>query len=302
MNRRIPSLALAGALALTGSGCSSDDAAAPAETTTTERSTTTTAPSTTTTTEARPAVPVPATTPEGIADQIVTAERAVRDPATSEADLAWFGHLQQVAYRALARRGDWHAPVTGLMPADLRPVMAANVEAARQLMQLVRRPRQTLPAWHIVAAAPPDELLGYYREAEAEFGVPWQYLAAVHLTETRMGRLRGTSTAGAQGPMQFIPGTWAAYGEGDINDNRDAIRAAARYLKANGAPERMDNALYRYNPTDHYVQAVTLYAEEMRRDERAYLGYYHWQVYYFTVKGDVLLPVGYQSDTERPLD
>jgi len=68
----------------------------------------------------------------------------------------------------------------------------------------------------IVAPPPADELLGHYRAAGDEFGVDWTYLAAIHLVETRMGRIRGTSTAGAHGPMQFMPATWDAYGEGDV--------------------------------------------------------------------------------------
>ena len=291
---------------MTFAGCSGDDGAAAPKTTTTrpEAPTTTTTvaePTTTTAIVSEEQVPVAASTPAGVADQIVEAERAIRDPGNSPEELAWFGHLQQVAYRAVARHPAWDAAVSAAVPEDLRPIVAANVTATRELTTLVRKPRDTLPAWHIVAPAPADELQRYYQEAEAEFGVPWQYLAAVHLVETRMGRLRGTSTAGAQGPMQFLPSTWDAYGEGDINDNRDAIRAAARYLKANGAPGRMDDALYRYNPTPHYVKAVTLYAEEMRRNPRAYLGYYHWQVYYWTIKGDLLLPVGYESETEQPV-
>ena len=67
-------------------------------------------------------------------------------------------------------------------------------------------------------------------------------LAGIHLVETRMGRLRGTSPAGAKGPMQFIPETWARFGQGDIESNRDAIRAAARHLVAHGAPDRMRKA------------------------------------------------------------
>ncbi len=35
--------------------------------------------------------------------------------------------------------------------------------------------------------------------------MPWYYLAAINLIETRMGRIDGLSTAGAQGPMQFLP-------------------------------------------------------------------------------------------------
>src|SRR3990170_162129 len=100
-----------------------------------------------------------------------------------------------------------------------------NLSATADLRSTVV-PGPNLPtAWRIVEPAPLDELLRYYREAEAEFGVHWSYLASIHLVETRMGRIRGVSTAGAQGPMQFMPGTWAAYGEGDINSNRDAIRA-----------------------------------------------------------------------------
>jgi hypothetical protein len=102
--------------------------------------------------------------------------------------------------------------------------------------------------------------------------------------------------------MQFIPSTWAAYGEGDIESDHDAILAAARYLAANGgARGDLHNALYRYNPSEHYVTAVTLYTERMKTDDRAYLAYYEWQVYYWSVLGDVWLRVGYSADTTRPV-
>jgi transglycosylase-like protein with SLT domain len=239
--------------------------------------------------------PVAASDPEALAFQIVVAERAVRDPTVTGADLAWFGHLQQLTYRRLAARPEWHDPVLGALPADIRGPATANADGTADLRATVI-PGPDLPTtWRIVEPAPLDDLARYYREAEAEFGVPWPYLAAIHLVETRMGRIRGTSTAGAQGPMQFIPSTWAAYGEGDINSNRDSIRAAARYLKANGAPGNMANALFRYNQSQRYVRAVTAYAEVMRADSNAYRGYYHWQVYYLTTGGDMLLPVGYGS-------
>ena len=95
--------------------------------------------------------------------------------------------------------------------------------------------------------------------------------------------------------MQFMPATWKAYGEGDINSNRDAIRAAARYLKRNGAPDNMRNALWNYNHDYRYVDAVTLYAEVMRSNERMYRSYHGWQVYYLTSSGDVWLPEGWSS-------
>src|ERR1041384_8142233 len=81
------------------------------------------------------------------------------------------------------------------------------------------KPKTDLPPWRILTPPPPEELERYYHQAEEATHVPWAYLAAVHLVETRMGRIRGTSTAGAQGPMQFLPSTWARWGGGgDIND------------------------------------------------------------------------------------
>ena len=104
-----------------------------------------------------------------------------------------------------------------------------------------------------------------------------------------MGRIKGDSSAGAQGPMQFIPSTWDIYGRGgDITSNRDSIFAAARYLRATGAPSDMARALRAYNNSARYVRAVTAYAQQIEADERAYLGYHAWQVYY----GTRLLPEG----------
>ena len=234
-----------------------------------------------------------ATEPVAMAVQLASAERAVRDPNVAGAELAWMGHLQQRIYRTLAARPELRDPVLTALPPSVRAYAAKNLSATADLRSTVV-PGPNLPtAWRIVEPAPPDELARYYREAEAEFGVHWSYLAAIHLVETRMGRIRGVSTAGAQGPMQFMPGTWAAYGEGDVNSNRDAIRAAARYLRANRAPADMPNALFRYNNSQPYVRAVTAYAEVMRTEPDAYRGYYHWQVYYLTTRGDILLPVGY---------
>jgi membrane-bound lytic murein transglycosylase B len=230
--------------------------------------------------------------PLALAEQLANAERAVRDANVSGTELAWKAHLAQIAYRRLVERPQWRDPVLAALPADLRPAATANLQAAIDLRSMVT-PQDGLPAWRIVEPAPMAELLGHYQAAEAEFGVPWAYLASIHLIETRMGRIRGTSVAGAQGPMQFIPATWAAYGEGDINDTRDAIRAAARYLRASGAPGNLARAVFAYNPDQRYVRTVTAYAENMRANPDAYRGYYHWQVYHLTTAGDVHLPVGY---------
>jgi membrane-bound lytic murein transglycosylase B len=139
-------------------------------------------------------------------------------------------------------------------------------------------------------------LVGYYKEAEAQFGIRWQYLAAIHFVETRMGRIHGNSSAGAQGPMQFLPSTWAAYGGGgNIDDNRDAILAAGRFLAATGGVSDIGRALFAYNPSSHYVAAIEDYAGLLVADPRAYDGYYAWQVYVTTTAGTVRLPEGWRK-------
>ena len=259
-------------------------------------STTITAVATSTTTAGPP---VAADSPPGLASQITDAERAIRNPSIPGHALARAGHTQQVVYGKLSVREDWQSEVVGLVPPDLQPVIAANLRAVTDLARQAAADvaahggsSTELPDWRIVTPPPPGELLAEYRSAESATGVPWQYLAAIHFVETRMGRIRGNSVAGAQGPMQFIPTTWDVYGEGgDINSTHDAIHAAARMLRANGAPSNMESALYSYNPSNRYVRAVSTYAEQMASHERAYLGYYHWQVYY----GSRLLPEGFGS-------
>jgi membrane-bound lytic murein transglycosylase B len=244
--------------------------------------TTTVAPSTTSTT----------LTPQAaVARTLAGVEAAIRSPATPAAELVTIGRAQQDAYRDLVAHPEWDADVLAVVPARLRATIEANVAAGRDLIALNTSPPGTpTPKWHIVAPDPADQLMAIYKAAGAAAGgVPWQYLAAVHFVETRMGRIKGDSTAGAQGPMQFIPSTWAIYGQGgDITSNRDAIFAAARFLRAAGAPADMARALRAYNNSARYVRAVTAYAEQMVADERAYLGYHAWDVYY----GPRLLPAG----------
>jgi len=109
------------------------------------------------------------------------------------------------------------------------------------------------------------QFIAQYMAASAQFGVPWQVIAAVHYTETgQRGDTAISSYAGAQGPMQFMPSTFRAYatdGDGDgqalIGDVDDAIFTAANYMAANGAANgQVVGALYRYNHDYGYVYHV----------------------------------------------
>src|SRR5690606_9279506 len=114
---------------------------------------------------------------------------------------------------------------------------------------------------------PAAELLRYFKQAERRFGVEWEVLAAVMFAETKFGRVRSASHVGAQGPMQFMPGTWKQYGMGgDVHDHRDSVMAAANYLRATGAPKNYQRALHAYNPSQRYVNAILLHAEQIKRD------------------------------------
>src|SRR5262245_33975457 len=129
------------------------------------------------------------------------------------------------------------------------PALADDIAAVRELQQLASgspRPARI----RIGPPAPAATLLAWYRAAQRRFGVRWQLLAAVNYVESAFGKLRSASGAGAQGPMQFIPSTWAAYGlGGDVHDSHDAILGAANYLAASGARRDESRALYHYNPS-----------------------------------------------------
>jgi cell wall-associated NlpC family hydrolase len=99
-------------------------------------------------------------------------------------------------------------------------------------------------------AAIPASYLALFEKAGTAYGIPWPVLAD-------FGADDGPSSAGALGPMQFEPSTWAEFGDGgNIMDPADAIPAAARLLVANGAPGDLSQAIFAYNHASWYVDEV----------------------------------------------
>jgi soluble lytic murein transglycosylase-like protein len=167
------------------------------------------------------------TAPAVLAAQLVRADAALHAHVTVGVALK----QQQIVLRlsdrpALARR------VIRLLPSKLARDVTDDVLAHRELARLT--PARPLSAFRVGPAAAAAKLRAYYAEAERRSGIAWQVLAAVNYVESDFGRVRQSSVAGAQGPMQFMPSSWRAYGHGNVHDPHQAILAAARFLHAAG--------------------------------------------------------------------
>ena len=129
-----------------------------------------------------------------------------------------------------------------------------------------------------IAQFPTTMLTLYQQAAGTCLGLPWTILAAIGTIESDNGQSNlpgvhdGANSAGAEGPMQFLPKTFAAYDEpvpvGGANppspyDPTDAVYAAARLLCADGAAGGADlsDAVYAYNHSATYVAQVLALAE-----------------------------------------
>ena len=129
------------------------------------------------------------------------------------------------------------------------------------------RPAAAAPA--AAAGDIPVEYLALYQSAGRAFALDWPVLAAVGRVESDHGRLTADckpNDAGAIGPMQFLPAsfakasTWAGLADADICDPADAIPAAAAYLREYGAPDDWRRALFAYNHSPAYVDLVLAWA------------------------------------------
>ena len=203
-----------------------------------------------------PCAPIPRR-PAPLAARLTATEQALGaavdgwDPAGASRpprEVTLYALYEQRILIVLSERPRVAAAVLRRLPAPYARRVRSEVLARRALGRLSHpRPRS---AFRTGRAAPPARLRGYYAEAQRRFHVGWQVLAAVNYVESAFDKLRNSSSAGAQGPMQFLPSTWRAYGlGGDVHDAHDAILGAANYLHANGAPGDYRRALSSYNPS-----------------------------------------------------
>jgi hypothetical protein len=200
-------------------------------------------------------------------------------------EVTYLALYQQRVLRLLAARRALGDATLALLPQDVVGMASDTVLGRRSLAAIPRSPGRPPPV-RVATAAPAADLRRDYATAERRFGIAWFVLASINFVESAFGRVRSASAAGARGPMQFLPATWREFGMGgDIESPRDAILAAANFLRRAGATRSLDRALFAYNPSTAYVAAIRRFAHAMAVDPTTFLSYYAWQVFAQTPHG-----------------
>jgi membrane-bound lytic murein transglycosylase B len=211
------------------------------------------------------------------ATEAASAARQDADEGLAQADATGetAGDVQQRYEHLVALLGAAQARLDQL--SQRAKTLAAAEAAARELAALAAAAASagTQAAGSARGHGIPPAYLALYRAAATTCpGMDWHVLAAIGQVESGHGHNVGPSSAGAEGPMQFMPATFAGYavdgnGDGvtDIWNPADAIYTAARYLCANGAgsPTKLYTAIWHYNHADWYVQMVLGVAADLRR-------------------------------------
>jgi hypothetical protein len=134
----------------------------------------------------------------------------------------------------------------------------------------------------VSTTATPTTYTQLYQESAKLYcpSLSWTVLAAIGEIESGDGRNDGPSSAGALGPMQFMPSTWALWGidafgqtgTPDIMNPLDAVPSAARMLCADGAGQggaSLSSAIYDYNHATWYVTEVLDLAAEYAQENQS---------------------------------
>jgi soluble lytic murein transglycosylase-like protein len=202
----------------------------------------------------------------------------------AEYDFRVGARQEELRVYELAGYASVESAVLPLLPPVVRGAIEDSISALHSLYILAGIDQYYLVNVHFIHpysdARPLSALRSYYLQAQQTYGVDGSYLASINFIESNFGRINGPSSAGAQGPMQFLPSTWTNYGQGgNINDPHDAILAAARYLMHYGAPYNMRLAIWHYNLDYDYVDSVESFARAFRTDPGWLDRMYYWNTF-----------------------
>jgi membrane-bound lytic murein transglycosylase B len=211
--------------------------------------------------------------PPAVVRHLLADERALR--TATGATFVALARDRQLVIRTLARNAKDAAAVAKLAPGE-----RDDLAVRRDLNKLSAQSPPQVGGVSVGPARHAGTLLSFYREAQRRFGIRWELLAAINFVESDFGRARTTAKADAQGPMQFEPATWRAYGMGgDVYAEHDAVLAAANLLAANGGRTNERAALGHYNLSPLYWDAVLHLAHRMATVPTAFREYYAWKLY-----------------------
>ena len=172
------------------------------------------------------------------------------------------------------------APPSASLPtlmSQVRSVIGKSGQVVNLVSYGLATASQRPVATNIPAGAPAN-YLNLFKASAAKYcpGMSWTVLAAIGQIESGDGANNGPSSAGALGPMQFMPATWAEWGINgfgppgppDIMNPLDAIPSAARMLCAAGAgnPATLRGAIFAYNHATWYVDEVLALAGEYAKN------------------------------------
>ncbi len=160
----------------------------------------------------------------------------------------------------------------------VKSVIGAGAKVVNLVAFSVVKVSQLPVATNVQTTGVPSTLLGLYQESAKDYcpGMSWTVLAAINEIESGDDTNEGPSSAGAEGPMQFLPSTWAIWGiDGpgqsgtpSIWNPLDAVPSAARMLCADGAGKNatLSAAIFDYNHASWYVDEVLALASEYAQD------------------------------------